>query len=86
MIYFVPISAAESIRNEEAGTWFIEALCDQLDNRTENCRDLLELMTKVTDVVVQIPQENKDEVTKETKYFAQTPEIVSFLHRRVILP
>ena len=83
--FYIIISAAESKRNTQEGTWFIQDLCDQLNSRTTDCCDLLELMTKVIDIVVQRQREytNKDD---KAEYCAQTPEIVSFLHRSVILP
>ena len=85
LVYLVRISAAESQREPGKESWFIEELCYQLDNRTNNCRDLLELLTKVIDNVVNRQQEYTNK-NNRTEYFAQTPEIVSFLHRSVILP
>ena len=85
LIYIVPISATESLRNVREGSWFITELCYQLDSRRNNCHDLLELMTKVIDSVVIKQYAGKDKDDKEI-YYSQTPEIVSFLHRSVILP
>ena len=86
MTCFITIIETESKRNTKEGSWFITDLCDKLDNRKIDCCDLLELMPKVIDKVVDRQQEYTNQDNKKTEYCAQTPEIVSFLHRSVILP
>lgn len=73
-----------SWRNPDAGSWFIQALCEELDLHGSS-RDLLSLMTFVNR---RVAIEYQSYVPKNEKFDAkkQIPSVVSMLTRLVYFP
>lgn len=84
MVAYSTYDGFYSWRNPDAGSWFIQALCEELDLHGRS-RDLLSLMTSVNR---RVAIEYQSYVPQNEKYHArkQIPSIVSMLTRLVYFP
>lgn len=76
IVMYSSMSGFYSYRDTVTGTWFIEALCDVLDNRTEN-HDLYNMLTLINLKVA------NDYESKDTGALKQIPCIVTMLTKLI---
>lgn len=77
LVVYSSVSGFYSYRDTESGTWFIDALCDVLDNRTEHL-DLYNILTLINRKVA------NDYESKDRAALKQMPCIVTMLTKLVL--
>lgn len=82
LIVYSSVPGFQSFRNEENGSWFVQALCDELD-KSKYTDDLLKILTIVSQAVA-YDKESSNKDNENLKGKKQVPCVASMLTKRIL--
>lgn len=83
LVAYATLPGFFSFRNTTNGSWFIEALCDELNKRDSEC-DLLKILTRASQSVAYDKMSNSNDLALHQK--KQIPCISSMLTKLLVFP